>query len=138
MNTVPRSALTREDMDNVIALTPFSRWAQSRILQYDRGWVRIETAIRSEMMHQGRTHGAIVGYMADIACAWSAASEAGDVVTAEYKINFLERAGRSLLRAEGRVLKTDTRQVVSRAEVYSIRNGQSSLVAVALATIARV
>ncbi|PTS76557.1 PaaI family thioesterase, partial [Sphingomonas sp. HMWF008] len=46
--------------------------------------------VRPDMtQHHGFAHGAIVGLMADNACAWAAASIAGDVVTGSYSINFL-------------------------------------------------
>ncbi|MCW8234791.1 PaaI family thioesterase, partial [Verminephrobacter eiseniae] len=41
------------------------------------------------------------------------------------------------LRAEGRVLKAAGRNLVCMANVYAVNQGKSTLVAVALATIAR-
>ncbi len=93
--------------------------------------------IRPDMtQHHGFAHGAIVGLMADNACAWAAASVAGDVVTGSYSINFLAPARGTRLRAVGSVVKAGKRQVIVRADVWS-ESAESApvLAAVAQATI---
>lgn len=77
----------------------------------------------------------MLGYLADTVSAWAAASVAGDVVTAEYKLNFLTAARGDLLWARGEVLKAGRRQVIVRADVYARQDGQDIHVAAALATI---
>ena len=68
--------------------------------------------------------------------AWAAASLAGDVVTAEYKLNFLTAARGELLWARGEVLRAGKRQVIVRSDVYAVSGAQDTHVATALATIA--
>ena len=86
--------------------------------------------------HHGFAHGAVVGAAADNACAWAAASVAGDVVTGSYTIHFLAPARGRRLRAKGEVMKAGKRQVVVRAEVRSEADGEPPvLVAVAQATV---
>ena len=93
--------------------------------------------VRQDMtQHHGFAHGAIVGVMADNACAWAAASVIGDVVTGSYTLNFLNPAKGSHLRAKGRVVKAGKRQAVVQAEVWSEAEGaEPVLAAVAMATI---
>ncbi|QNA83415.1 PaaI family thioesterase [Sphingomonas sp. So64.6b] len=93
--------------------------------------------VRPDMtQHHGFAHGAIIGLMADNACAWAASSVAGDVLTGSYSINFLSPARGSRLRAKGSVIKAGKRQVIVRADVWS-ESGDSDpvLAAVAQATI---
>ena len=93
--------------------------------------------IRPDMtQHHGFAHGAIVGLMADNACAWAASSVAGDVVTGAYSINFLAPARGKRLRALGSVVKAGKRQVIVRADIWS-EDADSApvLAAVAQATV---
>jgi uncharacterized protein (TIGR00369 family) len=137
--TVPKSQLSRAAMEQAIAMSPFTNWVGTRLLDFDPGRVRISAAIRKEMtQHHGFAHGAIVGYMADTVCAWAAASVVGDVVTAEYKLNLLAPAVGEELMAVGEVVKAGGRQVVTRADVFAVKDGAEKIVATALATIARV
>ncbi len=94
-------------------------------------------AMRPDMtQHHGFAHGAIVGVMADNACAWAACSVIGDVVTGSYTLNFLSPAKGSHLRARGSVVKAGKRQAVVRAEVWSESEREDPvLAAVATATI---
>ncbi len=98
----------------------FSRWLGVQPLKVWQGQSELVLAVRPEMtQHHGYAHGAIVGLMADNACAWAAASLAGDVVTGSYTIHFVAPAKGMMLRAKGQVIKPGRRQVVVRAEVWS-------------------
>lgn len=89
--------------------------------------------------HHGYAHGAVVGAAADNACAWAAASLAGDVVTASYTLHLLAPAKGDRLRARGQVLKQGRRQLTVRADVFAEEgSGEAKLVATALASVARV
>ncbi|WP_412030080.1 PaaI family thioesterase [Deinococcus yunweiensis] len=111
----------------------------TRLRHFEPGRVEIELDLRPDLtQHHGQAHGAVIGYLADTVSAWAASSVAGDVVTAEYKINFLTAARGELLWARGNVLRAGKRQVIVRADVYATAAGQDSHVATALATIARI
>lgn len=132
------SQITREQFEKVIDISPFTKWAGTRIVDFAPGQVKVEVEMRPEMaQHHGFAHGAIVGYMADTVCAWAAASMVGDVVTAEYKLNLLAPAVGEKLTATGTVVKAGGRQVVARADVFAVKDGEEKIVATALATIAR-
>ncbi|MDH4873934.1 PaaI family thioesterase [Pseudomonas sp. BN515] len=134
------SHITRQQLEQVIAVTPFAQLMGATIREFGNGVAEFEIEVKPELMHQhhGFVHGAIVGFMADSACAWAAASLAGDVVTAEYKLNLLAPARGERLRALGRVLKAGGRTLVVQADVFALEQGNEKQVAVALASIARV
>ena len=116
----------------------FSNWLHVEPVTVWEGRSELLLHLRPEMtQHHGFAHGAIVGLMADNACAWAAASVLGDVVTGGYTINFLAPATGKTLRAKGEVVKAGKRQAVVRADVWSEDGdaGEERLVATALATI---
>lgn len=115
----------------------FSRFLGVEPLRCWEGRSELVLKVREDMtQHHGYAHGAIVGLMADNACAWAAASLAGDVVTGSYTIHFLRPARGSLLRASGQVVQAGKRQVVVRAEVWSESGGDEPvLCAVATGTV---
>ena len=98
----------------------FSNWLAVEPLRIWQGEAELLLHLRPEMtQHHGFAHGAIVGLMADNACAWAGASVVGDVVTGGYTINFLRPAQGQRLRAKGQVIKPGKRQVVVRSDVYA-------------------
>jgi uncharacterized protein (TIGR00369 family) len=127
----------RAAFDEVIAHSPFTRWIGTRISDIRPGRVVLQLPLREELrQHHGQAHGAVLGYLADTACSWAAATLVGDVVTAEYKINLLAPARGEWLEAIGEVLRVGRRQAVVRADVSALDGGRRTLVATALATIA--
>ena len=122
-----RIAVGRSGFSNFLQLQPVRCWD---------GEAEILMDIRPEMtQHHGYAHGAIVGLMADNACAWAASSAIGDVVTGNYTINFLAAATGQRLRSKGSVVKAGRRQVVVRADVWSESDDADPvLVAIAQAT----
>ena len=123
-----RVAVGRSGFSSFLALEPLRCWD---------GEAEILMEVRPEMtQHHGFAHGAIVGLMADNACAWAASSAVGDVVTGSYTINFLTPASGERLRSRGSVVKAGKRQVVVRADVWSESSDLDPvLVAVAQATV---
>ena len=115
----------------------FTRWLGVEPVKVWQGESELTLTLRDELtQHHGFAHGAIIGLMADNACAWAAASLAGDVVTGSYLINFLAPARGALLRARGTVVKAGKKQVIVRAEVWSETDDvEAKLVAVAQATV---
>ena len=120
-----------------VAKSGFSSWLAVEPLVVWEGKSELTLELRPEMtQHHGFAHGAIVGLMADNACAWAGASMAGDVVTGSYTINFLRPAVGQRLRARGEVIKPGKRQVVVRADVWAEADGKEAVhVATAQATI---
>jgi uncharacterized protein (TIGR00369 family) len=128
--------LPRESLEAIIKRTPFAVWIGAKLERYEPGVVELGLPLRPELtMHQGFVHGAVIGFVADSACAWAAASIAGEVVTAEYKANLLAPAIGERLIGRGEVIQASPRQVVCRADVHAVRSNTPHLVATALATI---
>ena len=120
-----------------IDASAYTRSMGTRLRHFEPGVVEIELDLRPDLtQHHGQAHGAVLGYLADTVSAWAASSVTGDVVTAEYKINFLTAARGELLWARGEVLRAGRRQVIVRADVYATRGNQDTHVATALASVA--
>lgn len=133
------TALTREGLEQALERSPFAQLIGFSLTGFAPG--RIEMAVRPRhelTQHHGFVHGAVVGFMIDSACAWAAASLVGDVVTSEYKLNLLAPAIGERLICRSEVIKAGQRQVVTRADVFALRDGEEKIVATGLATIARI
>jgi uncharacterized protein (TIGR00369 family) len=115
----------------------FTRFAGVEPLKVWNGEAELTLAMRPDLaQHHGFAHGAVVGMMADNACAWAAASVSGDVVTGSYTIHFVAPAKGARLRAKGQVVKPGRRQVIVRADVWAEDDGAAPvLVAIAQATV---
>ena len=90
---------------------------------------------------QGFFHGALIGAMLDCAggyAAYSLMPAGSDVLTTEYKINFLAAAQGERLIARGRVIKPGQRITVATAEAFCLRDGREHLCAVLLQSLIQV
>ena len=135
--------------------TPFERVAMSlarqgmmthlgvRLLSASEGQVALALTYSDKLtQQQGGFHGGAIGALADIAGGYAAltvAPEGMEVVTVEYKINFLNSLQGGEIRAMGKVLKVGRRVIVSSAEVVHIdENGKTTACAVLQQTLAPV
>jgi uncharacterized protein (TIGR00369 family) len=123
--------------DVAVKQSGFSNWLGVEPIKVWAGESEILLTVRPALtQHHGFAHGAIVGLMADNACAWAAASIGGDVVTGNYTINFLAPAVGTRLRAKASVVRAGKRQIIATAKVWAESDdGTDKLVAVAQATI---
>lgn len=86
-------------------------------------------------------HGGVVAMVLDSACGYAALTAMpaeADVVSVEFKINFLRPALGERLIARGRVLRTGRSISVCQGEVYAVREGREDMVAAMQATMAAV
>lgn len=133
------TGLTREVLESVIEKTGYAQLVGAKLTNYEAGMAELIVPLRAELtQHHGFAHGALVAFLADSACAWTAASVVGDVVTSEYKLNLVAPAIGDHLIGRGSVVHTSRRQVITQANVYASKDGAEKLVATALATIARI
>jgi len=89
----------------------------------------------------GYFHGGVVGALADTAGGYAALTvlPAGvDILTLEYKINFLRPALGDRIVAEAHVLKAGRSVTVTRVDVYAERNGERHLCAAAQQSIMKI
>ena len=91
---------------------------------------------------QGGFHGGAIGAVADVAAGYAGltvAPEGMEVVTVEYKINFLASFQGGELRAVGRVVKGGKRVIVTTAEVLHVdASGKTTACALMQQTLAPV
>ncbi len=114
-----------------------------RLLSASAGQVELAMPYGDKVtQQQGGFHGGAMGALADIAGGYAAltvAPEGMEVVTIEYKINFLNSRQGGELRATGRVVKAGKRVIVTSAEVLHIdADGQTSPCAVMQQTLTTV
>jgi uncharacterized protein (TIGR00369 family) len=99
----------------------------------------LEAAARSNLtQQQGFFHGALIGAMLDCAGGYAAYSlmPAGtDVLTTEYKVNFVAAAEGERLIARGKVIKPGRTLTVASAEAFCRRAGALTLCAVLLQSL---
>ncbi|MFM0362999.1 PaaI family thioesterase [Paraburkholderia sediminicola] len=128
----------RDQLEAVIERTPFAIWLGAKLEAYGKGHVALSVPLRRELtMHHGFAHGAVIGFLADSACAWAATSLVGDVLTSEYKLNLLAPGAGDVLVGVGDVVNVSGRQVVCRADVFSVLGERTRLIATAIATLTR-
>ncbi len=114
-----------------------------RLLRAERGLVELALPYGEKVtQQQDGFHGGAMGALADIAGGYAGLTvlpEDNEVVTVEYKINFLASFQGGELRATGRVVKSGKRIVVTTAEVVHIdSSGKPSPCAVMQQTLAPV
>lgn len=105
----------------------------------EAGYTEIHLPHKAEITQQhGYIHGGVVGMIADSAAGYAAstltAHETG-VLTVEYKLNLLSPAEGQLLIAEGSVIRYGRTLIVTKAEVFAIKDGKKTLCAVMQQTI---
>lgn len=103
------------------------------------GKVVIEMAFQDELTQQhGFTHAGIITAIVDTACGYAALSlmpAGADVLSVEYKVNFLSPAVGERFVAEGSVVKAGRTITVCEGSVRSINKDREKNVAAMLATI---
>lgn len=146
MNDVPSFQPADPAFVNVVAAS-FARQGMMRVLgarlgDIAPGRVAIELPYGDAVgQQQGLFHGGAIGAIGDIAGGYAALSlmpAGSEVVTVEYKINFIRPAKGALLRAEGQVLRAGKSVTVARIDVSVVDGGKSTAVALLQATFMRV
>ena len=94
------------------------------------GHCEIRLPFRDDLTQQnGYFHAGITSTIVDSAggyAGYTLMPAGSDVLTAEFKINLLAPADGEFLVAEGQVLKSGRNLVITRGEVYAIRNGRAT------------
>jgi len=103
------------------------------------GEVVISLPFRSDLCQQeGFIHAGVLTAIVDSACGYAAMTlmpEQSEVLTVEYKVNFLRPARGERFQAKGRVLKAGKTLTVCLGEVFSWEGDKSQLVAMMQATM---
>ena len=103
------------------------------------GYVEIHLPHKAEITQQhGFIHGGVVGMIADSAAGYAANTLTPadtSVLTVEYKMNLVAPADGQRLVARGEVVRPGRTLIVTRADVYAIRDEQWTLCAIMQQTI---
>jgi uncharacterized protein (TIGR00369 family) len=103
------------------------------------GMVEIEVPFsRGVSQQHGFFHGGVMGAIGDSACGYAAMTltpPSAEVLTIEYKVNFLSPGQGDRLLARGRVTKPGRTVTVCTGDVFVVREGQEKLVATMLVTM---
>jgi uncharacterized protein (TIGR00369 family) len=90
-----------------------------------------------EQQH-GFVHGGVVGMIADSAAGYAAMTmvpPTASVLTVEYKMNLVAPADGEQLVARGQVVRPGRTLIVTKAEVFAVKDGQETLCALMQQTI---
>ena len=90
-----------------------------------------------EQQH-GFVHGGVVGMIADSAAGYAAMTvvpASASVLTVEYKMNLVAPADGEKLIARGQVVRPGRTLIVTKAEVYAVKDGRETLCALMQQTI---
>ncbi len=111
----------------------------ARVVDAGRGFCTIEVPFSDGVTQQERYfHGAVTGAIGDNAGGYAALTLAPpdrEVLTVEYKVNFLAPALGEKLVARGEVVTAGRRLFVCRAEVSAVADGRETVCAALLQTV---
>jgi uncharacterized protein (TIGR00369 family) len=125
-----RTSFDRQNLNRTIG---------ARLGRVAPGAVEIELPFREALgQQQGFIHGGIVAAIVDTACGYAALTLTpadAEVLTVEFKINFVAPAQGERLLARGRVAKAGRTLSVCTGDVVAVSDATEKLVATMLATI---
>ncbi len=116
---------------------PFSRLVKAEVVEYSSDAVELRLPIQEDVKQQhGFVHGGVVSYLADNALTFAGGAALGpNVVTSEYKINYVRPATGDYLIARASVIYKGRTQAVCRCDLYTLSEAGEKLCAVAQGTI---
>lgn len=112
----------REAVRGIFTRAPFLAYLGVEFEDAGPGWCRARLQMRPELAQQhGYAHAGVVATLADHVAGGAARSVTGDsdVITIEFKINFLNAAKGTALHCTGKVLKAGGRIVIAESEVLA-------------------
>ncbi|PIC98885.1 PaaI family thioesterase [Sporosarcina sp. P29] len=115
----------------------FSKLLGTNLLEFTTGEVVLEVPITEHVLQQhGFVHGGVISYAADNALTFVGGSVLGpNVLTAEYKINYVRPAIGEKIIARATVISAGKRQAVCRCDVFAVKDGEEKICATAQGTI---
>jgi uncharacterized protein (TIGR00369 family) len=111
----------------------------ARVVEAGKGFCTIEVPFGEDVTQQERYfHGAVIGAVGDNAGGYAALTLAPpdrEVLTVEYKVNFLAPARGERLVARGEVVTAGRRLFVCKAEVSAVNGDEEQVCAAVLQTV---
>lgn len=135
----PRDTDFEQRVRTSFARQPAMALIGAELTTVEPGRVEVQLAHRRELTQQhGYIHGGIVGMIADNAAGFAAntltAAETS-VLTVEYKLNLIAPADGERLVARGEVVKPGRTLIITRAEVFAVKDARWTLCALLQQTI---
>jgi len=123
----------------VLSAQPFSALLGAELLHYSSSRAELKIPIKDELKQQhGFVHGGVISYAADNALTYAGGAALGpNVVTSEFKINYVKPALGDFIIAQATVMHAGKNQAVCRCDVFVSDQGKEALCAVAQGTITR-
>ena len=125
---------------DIFAAQPFTQLIGAEIVKVGDNSVEIAVPMRDELTQQhGYAHGGVVSYLADNAISFAGGiGLRSDVLTSEFKINYLRPGKGARLIARAIARSAGRRQAVCTCEIFSIEEGHGErLCAIAQGTVVR-
>lgn len=117
----------------------FIRYCRFEAEVVKRGYFQARVRIREHHRQQdGFIHAGVMATMADHTAGYAAFTtvpEEFQILTIEFKVNFLKPAHGETLVCRSRVIREGNRIIISESEVFDVRAGEETLVAKALVTL---
>ncbi len=121
-----------ENVERIFYQANFIRDLNIRLDKVSEGVCETSLVVQDRLRQQhGFIHGGVIATMADHTAGGAARSVSGDkdVLTVEFKINYLKPAIGNRLRCTATVLRAGKTVIVAEALVYAINAGKETLVA---------
>ena len=137
---VPRNPRYVERVRESVASQPLmAKLFGARVTKVEPGVVEIELDMQADYLQpHGNAHGVILAALADSATGYAAQTLLAaefDVVTVEYKVNYLAPAFGARMRARGSVVRSGRSLSVCAGDVFAVDADGEKLVAHMVATL---
>jgi uncharacterized protein (TIGR00369 family) len=132
------SAPVPDHVRSIFDKADFLRYLGIELTAVGPDWCETALVVKDHHRQQhGFIHAGVLATLADHTAGGAARAASGerDVITIEFKINFLRPAVGDRLRCRARVLRAGKAIVVSESEVFAVKDGEEKLVAKATETL---
>ena len=134
----PKDPNYEQRLRRLFAAQPFTRHLGVEIKEVRPGFCALWLPTQENLLQiHGYFHGGVVGTLADTAGGFAATTleaEGDTVITIEYKVNFLAPGVGEALLAEAHVVKAGRSIVVTRSDVFGVKEGRRTLCAIGVQT----
>ena len=137
MSDTPRDL--RAFVERMIRRQPFMELLGAQLGRVEPGHVELRLPYRRELtQHDGYFHGGVIATLADNAggaASYTRIPEGMGTLTVELKVNLLAPGLGEELVARGEVVRAGKRLIVSRSDVFAVRDGREAHCATCLMTL---
>ncbi len=136
---VPQNPNYNAEVRHRFSQQPYNLSIGAEVVDVKPGRVEIVVPSRADLIqHNGYFHGGLIAGLADIAggfAGWSLVAEDQGMLTIEYKLNIVAPGMGDQLRAVGEVVSRGRSIIVTRIDVFGMRNSEPVLCATSLQTL---